>query len=178
MKVKVELPYMSNPSLLYNLLKLYYNIYVINGLQNRCDAALGTLQKVQSSLPVVRRSRMFAARKKRLGSDFSHAFLKSKKSVFPTLSHTKKSISYTHRFFCLSKSKQESVPMTDSEKDALLEAGYGEKKITIADMDINGEEFRELILKEYLKLKEAGGLLQLGSEFQCSMWVKRMRFLF
>ena len=94
---------------------------------------------------------MFAARKKHLGLDFSHTFLESKKSLSPTFNHPKKFISYTHRFFCLSKCKQENIPMTDREKDALLEAGLGEKKITIADIEINGEKFRELILEEYPK---------------------------
>ena len=61
------------------------------------------------------------------------------KSLSPTPTH----------FFCLSQCKQEVVPTTNREKDALLEAGLGEKKIVVPDIDMTGEEFRYLILQEF-----------------------------
>lgn len=43
------------------------------------------------------------------------------------------------------------------ERQALLEAGLGEKKISIGNIDCNAEEFREKLLEEFPKLKEGGG---------------------
>ena len=129
------------------------------GVQDRCEAALDTLHKVQTSFTAVKGSKLFTARKKRLSSDFSHVFLHSKNGLSPTINSGKKSISYTHRFFCLSQCKQEVVPTTNREKDALLEAGLGEKKIVVPDIDMTGEEFRYLILQEFPKLKDGGGFV-------------------
>ena len=39
----------------------------------------------------------------------------------------------------------------------LLEAGLGEKKVFIPDVDASGEEFRLVLFKAYPKLKDAGG---------------------
>ena len=41
----------------------------------------------------------------------------------------------------------------------LLEAGLGERKITIPDIDISSEEFRDLLFEEFPKLKEGGGFM-------------------
>ena len=39
----------------------------------------------------------------------------------------------------------------------LLEAGLGEKKVFIPDVDASGEEFRSVLYEVYPKLKDAGG---------------------
>ena len=136
----------------------YFNMTHVAGIgvQGRCEAALDALHKVQTSFTAVKGSKLFTARKKCLSSDFSHAFLHSKSGLSPTINSGKMSISYTHQFFCLSQCKQEVVPTTNREKDALLEAGLSEKKILVPDIDMTGEEFRNLILQEFPKLKDGG----------------------
>lgn len=74
-----------------------------------------------------------------------------------SLTKKRKKTTYTHRFVCLNQCDQESIPTTDKEKDSLLEAGLGERKITIEDIDMNGEEFRGLLFQEFPKLKDGGG---------------------
>ncbi|KAI7797474.1 hypothetical protein IRJ41_010418 [Triplophysa rosa] len=51
-----------------------------------------------------------------------------------------KSVSYTHRFFCLSKRKECEVP-SPSVKNKLERAGIGEKRITIPDKYCTPQEF-------------------------------------
>ena len=48
--------------------------------------------------------------------------------------------SYANRFVCLSESGQSSIPTIDTDKDSLLVAVLGEKKITIPDIDINSND--------------------------------------
>ena len=134
---------------------------VDNGIRDRCDAALDTLHRVRTSLTTVKGSRRFAAQKKKLGSDFGRAFLQNKRrsSSLPYSQGRKATTSYTHRFVCLSNYNQETIPRTDKEKDTLLEAGLGEKKITIPDIDITSEDFRDFILEEFPKLKDGGGFM-------------------
>ena len=66
---------------------------------------------------------------------------------------------WMHKFVCLSCCAQDIIPTTDREKDALLEAGLGEKKIVIEDVDCSGEEFRELLHAAFPKLKDSGGFI-------------------
>ena len=60
---------------------------------------------------------------------------------------------WTHKFVSLSRCAQDIIPTTDTEKDALLEAGLGEKKIVVENVDCSGEEFRELLDAAFPKLK-------------------------
>ena len=49
---------------------------------------------------------------------------------------------WTHKFVCLSSCVQDIIPTTYTEKDALLKAGLGEKKIVVEDVYCLEEEFR------------------------------------
>ena len=112
------------------------------------DAILLWTHSVVRTTLKPRGSRQFlAAKRKQLGTDFGHAFLNGKKRLREHLSCEKKAkSSYTHRFVCLSESGQSSIPTTDADKDSLLEAGLGEKKITIPDIDISSNDFHDLYL--------------------------------
>ena len=67
---------------------------------------------------------------------------------------------WTHKFVCLSYCAQDIVPTTDTEKDALLEAGLREKKIVVEDVDCSGEEFRELFIAcRISKIKDSDGFI-------------------
>lgn len=82
-----------------------------------------------------------------------------KRSALPSKLTPKghKVASWTHRFVCLSKCNQVTIPTTESAKDALLEAGLGEKKITIPDVNASAEEFQVVLFEAFLKLKDVGG---------------------
>lgn len=64
---------------------------------------------------------------------------------------------WRHRFVCLAHRRQYIVPMKDSEKDALLLAGLGEKCIDFPKLSISAEQFRDILLSSYPKLCDAGG---------------------
>lgn len=101
-------------------------------IRDRCDSALDRLRRVRAGLATPRGSREF---KKEVGVQFGRAFLPGKRRKEGQHPHSKskqaKTTTYTHRFVCLSKCNQEAIPTTDREKDALLEAGLGEKKVVI-----------------------------------------------
>jgi len=116
------------------------------------------LRRVQTSFSNPRGSRQFTGLTKRIGAEFSNNFFKKRGKSFPvTIGKKKLKVSYTHRFVCLSECNQAVIPKSDKEKNSLLEAGLGEKKITINDIDISSEEFHQLLLVEFPKLKESGG---------------------
>jgi len=64
----------------------------------------------------------------------------------PTCKHGRMS-NWTHTFYCLSQANQGYIPATNEERDLLMEAGLGEKKILIPDLDASGDP----------KLTDAGG---------------------
>ena len=116
------------------------------------------LHRVRAGLTHPKGLKGFQARKKEVGADFSQSFFSRKRKECHSPNNLKqnarKTTTYTHRFVCLSKCNQDAIPTTDKEKDALLEAGLGEKKIVIPDIDMNGEEFRDILLEEFSKLKD------------------------
>lgn len=78
------------------------------------------------------------------------------------LGHSRQSTSKTkcewkHKFICLASHEQVRIPTTDWEKDALLEAGLGEKEIEFNDLNISADEFRDLLYEHFPRLKDGGG---------------------
>ena len=72
---------------------------------------------------------------------------------------------WTQKFVCLSHCAQDIIPTTDAEKDTLLGAGLGEKKIVVQNVDCSGEEFRE---PAFPKLKDSGGFI--FAKCKCNSW--------
>lgn len=68
-----------------------------------------------------------------------------------------KCCTWKHRFICLAFHDQPKIPTTDTDKDALLEAGLGEKEIEFEDLDISADEFRDLLYEQFPRLREGGG---------------------
>ena len=64
---------------------------------------------------------------------------------------------WKHRFVCLAFCDQDKIPTCDADKDELLRAGLGEKEIKFYDLNIEAEEFRDLLYKEFPSLKKGGG---------------------
>lgn len=134
-------------------------LFVGEHLRERCDTALDTLRKVRTTFTNTKGLKQFQVRKRQLlGTNFSDAFLRKKRPKQFSFPEKKNKSSYTHRFICLNKCNQKTVPL-DKEKNILLEAGLGEKTITIPDVDIGSEEFRDLLFEEFPKLREGGGFM-------------------
>ena len=68
-----------------------------------------------------------------------------------------KKIQWKHKFVCLAYHDQTRIPTTDFEKEYWLQAGLGEKEIPFYDMNLNAEEFREVLFKHFHQLRDAGG---------------------
>lgn len=92
-----------------------------------------------------------------MGSLFSFQKKKRLAGKLP-LSKREKSL-WKHRFVCLAYCDQSRIPMSDFEKDQLLEAGLGEKEIEFFSLDMEFDEVREVLLEEFPRLKDGGGFL-------------------
>ena len=125
-----------------------FTIHTGNDLRARCSSAIEVLQRARVGHGT--------------GKAFTQAFIQERRRTALPLMKTQKCprvSSWTHRFVCLSQCHQETIPTTESAKDALLEAGLGEKKIVIPDVNSSAEDFRSVLYEAYPKLKEAGGFL-------------------
>ena len=88
-----------------------------------------------------------SSRKRKVKDEVS--FLFNKKKAKGTM--------WKHRFVCLAYRDQYKIPTTDTDKDDLLKAGLGEKVIEFNDIDIDANDFCQVILEAYPQLKNAGG---------------------
>ena len=64
---------------------------------------------------------------------------------------------WKHKFVCLAYHDQIRIPTSGCDKDELLQAGLGEREIGFQNVDIDGEEFRDIIYDNYPSLKDGGG---------------------
>ena len=106
----------------------------------RADQVLDRLRRVRSGI----RAEEFRNRsgRKRVADEMSSLFRRKKGKTVST----KRSSTWTHRFVCLSRYDQSTIPTTAVEKDNLISAGLGEKKVIIEDADCNADKFREILL--------------------------------
>lgn len=82
---------------------------------------------------------------------------KRKNSAVPhNFNKMSKHSSWTHKFVCLASTSQERVPSSANKEDLLL-AGLGEKKVVIPDVDCTIQDFHDVLLEAFPKLKDAGG---------------------
>ena len=65
--------------------------------------------------------------------------------------------SWTVRFVCLDSTEACTAPCTPSAKEQLLTAGLGEKEITVPEITCTKDEFNDLILGSFPRLKACGG---------------------
>ncbi len=122
----------------------------------RCNAALESLRRVRAGMITGKA----VDTKKAIAKGFNQAFLRKRSALrLHKPAKIPRPTSWTHRFVCLSRCNQETIPTTDREKDALLDAGLGEKKIVVLDVECAADEFRELLLQVFPKLQDAGGYL-------------------
>ena len=121
-----------------------------NVLRSRCSAAIDALRRARVGL------------RPREPANSVRSLFRAKRGGGPTLKPPSKRVrvvSWTHKFMCLEKRAQGVIPTTDREKDALFEAGLGEKSLTIADIDCDYAAFRGLLIEAFPKLEDSGGFL-------------------
>ena len=83
---------------------------------------------------------------------------KRKSNVKPgTITKKPKPSSWTQKFVCLAYTDDNRVPTTASHRELLMLAGLGEKKIQIPDVDCSTDEFHEVLVNSFPKLKNCGG---------------------
>ena len=127
-------------------------LFTGDDISGQCDSALSTLQRARANLNL--------HRNRGIGSRYSQLFLRETKRSRDSGSLCQKrcrKTGWTHTFYCLSECQQSVIPSSNYERDMLLEAGLGEKKVFIPDVDASGEEFRSVLYEVYPKLKDAGG---------------------
>ena len=65
--------------------------------------------------------------------------------------------SWTVKLVCLSSRDAKRVPCSVAEREALAEAGLGEKKVCIPDISCTSEEFKSVLIAAFPKLDGCGG---------------------
>ena len=105
---------------------------------------MSALREARSGSIAVEQRRNFAGK----WHNSSHAFAQAKR---PKVS------SWTHKFFCLAKTEKSRVPSNTLQRNELVLAGLGERKVMVADVNCSPQEFRETLLTEFPKLRKGGG---------------------
>ena len=85
----------------------------------------------------------------------------AKDEVSALFNHKKKrkveKVAWRHRFVCLATRDQEKIPTTDCEKEILYQAGLGEKEVSFKSLELDTDEFKEVLLNTFPTLKHGGG---------------------
>lgn len=116
----------------------------------KADAVLSSLNRVRSGLT---QSRGKGKGKKKFSEREEMV------KLFPQfkVEDAEKKRPWTHHFVCLAYCDQTTIPTTTWQKDQLLSAGLGEKKITFDDVSCNAITFKKALLDKFPKLVDAGG---------------------
>ncbi len=131
--------------MLGNCVKLYCVLLVVQLAEN----TLGVLTKMKAGKSEKTPKGKWQARKE-VKKLFNYSGAKRKK-------REEGGAEWKHKFFCLAFHDQRRIPTTDVEKDDLLQAGLGEKEIWVNNLEMNAEEFRDLLYFHYPQLCKAGG---------------------
>ena len=111
-----------------------------------CGVALQTLRGIRNQINATPASR----REQR--NNFAPYSVQHEPKKKPSKPH-----SWTTRLVCLSATTDNRVPTDPSQKELLLEAGLGEKRICIPDISCSKEEFNKIVVNTFSKLKQVGG---------------------
>ena len=65
--------------------------------------------------------------------------------------------SWTLKVFCLSSKNALRVPTTSREREVLVSAGLGEKKVLIPNINCSWDEFKNALVAGFPKLGNGGG---------------------
>ena len=111
-----------------------------------------------------------ARKKKKAREEVSSLFNKRFK---PQSSRKSTKCCWKHKFVCLSSHTQQYISTKDADKDDLLRAGLGEKEVEFYNMQLDADEFRDLLYEAYPKLKHGGGF----QFFKCAPNSRRLEQL-
>ena len=64
---------------------------------------------------------------------------------------------WTLKVFCLSSKDATRVPCSFAEREVLVQAGLGEKKATVPDINCSTQEFQSVLTSVFPKLEHSGG---------------------
>lgn len=129
--------------------------YILILLHNFC---VGTRRGVSGScgraLEAVRslRQRLGTARSVDVATE-----QKSNFAPYKACTSGRKTQSWTIRAVCLSNKEATRVPCSVAEREILIQAGLGEKKIVIPDVACSPEEFKSILISSFPKLENWGG---------------------
>ena len=79
-------------------------------------------------------------------------------SLFQSKRPKIKSSGWQHKFFCLAFTGQDKSTTCEAEKDELFRASLGERDIVFEDVNISQEEFHAIIIDNFPRLQEGGGI--------------------
>ena len=65
--------------------------------------------------------------------------------------------SWTVKLVCLSNMDATKVPCSAAERELLVQAGLGEKKVSVPDVTCSAEQFKNILVKTFPKLEGCGG---------------------
>ena len=136
---------------MYNHINLCYSGN-LSSVREQCGTALGALQRARVNLATGRRGfgQLMLGRQGGNKRSFGAVELTSKHN---------RACCWTHNFYCLSRCNQTVIPSSNRERDLLLEAGLGEKKVTVPNLDVGRDEFRLILHEAFPKLSEAGDFM-------------------
>lgn len=80
-----------------------------------------------------------------------------KRKIAVPAAPTPKRFAWAAKFVCLADTEAQHMPMTVAHKEVLVEAGLGEKKVDIPDIECSPQDFQQLIINTFPKLRNAGG---------------------
>ena len=121
-----------------------------SGSQVNCDRALEVVRNVRDRL----RGNTHDEQKRNFAPYGVGKKRKMGVSTFTPASRKKECVSWSPRFVWLSDKDARSVPCTVASKEVLVEAGLGEKKVDILDVDCSPQEFHDQLIVVFPKCGE------------------------
>lgn len=85
-----------------------------------------------------------------------HRFSKKRKLENSSATSARKHV-WKHRFVCLAHTDQQRIPLSDYEKDQLLEAGLGEREVEFYYQDMSFEDVKSVLFDAFPRLRDGGG---------------------
>lgn len=61
------------------------------------------------------------------------------------------------QLFCLAYRDQERIPTSEYDKEELFQADLGEKEVEFPTLDMSDEQFKEVLLSYFPRLRQGGG---------------------
>ena len=100
------------------------------------DKALGALNRIRAG--TIAEERRMSIPKGQVKRSLKSLFKKDNK-------RSRHQIAWKHTFVCLAYKDQNRIPTTELEKDELYEAGLGTQDIEFSSINMNAEEFLEML---------------------------------